>query len=387
MTAPTTTYLGGPPRAGHLFDGIHGFGLGLRGITAPEWTCEAAEFPRSVLHARLPGIDHYEDVRDVAHLRPGEVDLLTGGFPCQDLSVAGSGAGIGGARSGLWAEYARIIGQAQPAAAIIENVPALLWRGMDRVLADLAALGYSAEWDCIPAAAVGAPHLRDRVWIVAHRQAAPIVFGDPAALFPRPPEPSAGRWAGEWHRWSRAGWHHCAEPGVAVPLLPLAPRPARRDGTLPLLPTPAARDWKDTGAGRMGRRQLPAALAAGRWPTPKASASGPDYARARRARSGTDDLATAVARTAQGPLNPEWVEWLMGFPLGWTDPDACPEAEARPWVDEPAGVPRTLSAGQPRPRHANARLRALGNALVPQVAGWIGGRLQGCGILPSILTI
>ena len=97
-----------------------------------------------------------------------DIDLICGGFPCQDISVAGKGAGIGGSRSGLWTEYARIIGEVRPRYVIVENVAALLDRGLERVLGDLAALGYDAEWHCIPASAVGAPHRRDRVWIVAY---------------------------------------------------------------------------------------------------------------------------------------------------------------------------------------------------------------------------
>ena len=90
-----------------------------------------------------------------------------GGFPCQDLSIAGKQAGIDGARSGLWREFARIIGEIQPRFVVVENVTALLGRGMDRVLGDLAARGYGAVWDCIPAQAVGAHHRRDRLFIVA----------------------------------------------------------------------------------------------------------------------------------------------------------------------------------------------------------------------------
>jgi DNA (cytosine-5)-methyltransferase 1 len=98
------------------------------------------------------------------------VDVLCGGFPCQDISVAGRGEGIDGERSGLWAEYARLIRDLRPRYVIVENVAALLARGMERVLGDLAACGYDAEWDCIPASAVGAPHRRDRVWLVAYAQ-------------------------------------------------------------------------------------------------------------------------------------------------------------------------------------------------------------------------
>jgi DNA (cytosine-5)-methyltransferase 1 len=98
----------------------------------------------------------------------GPIDVICGGFPCTDISVAGKGLGITGPQSGLWSEYARIVGEVRPKYAIVENVAALLGRGIERVLGDLAALGFDAEWHCIPASAVGAPHRRDRVWIVAY---------------------------------------------------------------------------------------------------------------------------------------------------------------------------------------------------------------------------
>ncbi|MBA3584923.1 MAG: DNA cytosine methyltransferase, partial [Gemmatimonadetes bacterium] len=102
---------------------------------------------------------------------PEPVDVLCGGFPCQDLSYAGAGAGLAGARSGLWSEYARLIGELRPRYVLVENVSALLARGLGTVLGDLAALGFDAEWDCIPASAVGAPHRRDRIWLVAYPNA------------------------------------------------------------------------------------------------------------------------------------------------------------------------------------------------------------------------
>ena len=98
----------------------------------------------------------------------GIVDVVSGGFPCQDISVAGKGAGITGERSGLWSEMARIIGEVRPRFAFIENSPALVNRGLDRVLADLAEMGFDAEWRVLSAADVGAPHLRERIWILAY---------------------------------------------------------------------------------------------------------------------------------------------------------------------------------------------------------------------------
>ena len=96
----------------------------------------------------------------------GIVDVVSGGFPCQDISLAGKGAGIEGQRSGLWSEFARIIGEVRPRYAFVENSPALTSRGLGYVLSDLAALGFDAEWGCLGAHNVGAPHKRDRIWIL-----------------------------------------------------------------------------------------------------------------------------------------------------------------------------------------------------------------------------
>jgi DNA (cytosine-5)-methyltransferase 1 len=155
-----------------LFSGIGGFSLGLEraGFTTVAF-CEIEPFCRAVLKKHWPHVPCYEDVRTLTadRLRADgiSVDVICGGFPCQDISVAGSGQGLDGARSGLWSEYARIIGEVRPRYVIVENVAALLSNGMGRVLVDLATLRYDAEWHCIPAAAVGAPHLRDRLWIIA----------------------------------------------------------------------------------------------------------------------------------------------------------------------------------------------------------------------------
>jgi DNA (cytosine-5)-methyltransferase 1 len=155
-----------------LFSGIGGFSLGLEraGMRTVAF-CEIEPFARRVLAKHWPNVPCYTDVRELSGGRIAadgiSVDVICGGFPCQDISVAGKGAGLEGARSGLWFEYARIIGEVRPRHVIVENVSALLHRGLDRVLGDLAALGYDAEWHCIPASAIGAPHRRDRIWIVA----------------------------------------------------------------------------------------------------------------------------------------------------------------------------------------------------------------------------
>lgn len=162
-----------------LFSGIGGFSLGLEraGMETVAF-CEIEPFPRKVLAKHWPDIPIYEDVRNVTKERLDAdgifPDVITGGFPCQDISVAGKQAGIGeGTRSGLWSECARILGEFRPRYAIFENVTALLsgnsGKWFERVLWDISQVGYDAEWHCIPASTgVGANHKRDRVWIIAY---------------------------------------------------------------------------------------------------------------------------------------------------------------------------------------------------------------------------
>jgi len=153
-----------------LFSGIGAFSLGLEraGMRTVAF-CEANERKRAVLAKHWPHIPCFPDVATLSGNQIRErVDVICGGFPCQDLSLAGQRAGLAGERSGLWTHYARLIGELRPRFVIVENVPGLLVRGMDRVLGDLAALGFDAEWDCIPAAALGAPHLRARIWLLAY---------------------------------------------------------------------------------------------------------------------------------------------------------------------------------------------------------------------------
>jgi DNA (cytosine-5)-methyltransferase 1 len=147
---------------GSLFAGIGGMDLGLeRAGMVCRWQVEIDDYCRRVLAKHWPDVPKYGDIREVTGGELERVDLICGGFPCQDISNAGKRAGIDGERSGLWSEYIRLVRVLRPRYVLVENVAALLGRGIDRVLGDLAASGYDAEWDCIPAAAVGAPHLRE----------------------------------------------------------------------------------------------------------------------------------------------------------------------------------------------------------------------------------
>ena len=157
-----------------LFSGIGGFSLGLEraGMETVAF-CEFDERARKVLAKHWPDIPIHKDVRELDGKQyRGTVDVVCGGFPCQDLSTAGKQAGFGGERSSLYREMLRVISECLPRYAIFENVTGLIsgdgGRWFARFLYDLAAIGYDAEWHCIPASELGANHHRDRVWIIAY---------------------------------------------------------------------------------------------------------------------------------------------------------------------------------------------------------------------------
>ena len=158
-----------------LFAGIGGGILGgmLSGFTCVA-ACEINPYCRKVLLQRqrdgvLPKFPIWDDIRTFDGKQfAGQIDIITGGFPCQDISAAGKGAGITGERSGLWKEMARIIGEVRPSFVLAENSHMLIHRGLYTVLADLAAMGYDARWGIVSAENAGAPHQRKRIWILAY---------------------------------------------------------------------------------------------------------------------------------------------------------------------------------------------------------------------------
>ena len=277
-------------RVGSLFAGIGGFDLGFeRAGMQTLWQVERNAYCRAVLAKHFPDAERFEDVRDVGAHNLAPVDLVCGGFPCTDLSYAGKGAGLDGAESGLWSEFSRLIGELRPRYVVVENVPALLARGYGRVLGDLAAIGYDAEWDCLPAAAFGAPHLRDRLWVVAYPDS--DQRGQQGHL-QRNGEPQAGEQA------PRRGDAH----GL------------RADGADTAVEHGQARG----GLGEGGSRR-----------------------------------SSFAARGLSGDgLAPEWEA---------SDPWSAGEPDVDRMAD---GVPAQVD-----------RLAALGNALVPQIAEWIGRRI------------
>lgn len=174
------------PQVLDLFSGIGGFSYGFEqtGKFKTVAFCEIDEHCQKVLHKNFPHVPVFKDVKELnskSNLSDREyielgsnVDIICGGFPCQDVSVAGKQRGINEkTRSGLWFEYKRIIQEIKPRWVVIENVRNLLSNGLARVLQDLHEIGYNAEWQVISARSVGAPHLRERIWIIAYRNDVP----------------------------------------------------------------------------------------------------------------------------------------------------------------------------------------------------------------------
>jgi len=323
---------------GSLFSGIGGLDLAVEDVTGGRvvWQSEIEPGPVKVLEQHWPGVPNLGDITAIDWTQVQPVDVLCGGFPCQDISTAGRGAGIKeGTRSGLWYRYADAVRVLRPRYVFVENVAALLVRGLDIVTGSLAELGYDAQWGCLRASDVGAPHGRNRLWLVASdRQGEglerpgirrrPSIGGDPA--------PDAD---------------HCSINGQRA-----RPEPGSRSEAdrLTLLPTPTAMDTagamidrrSETGHGAM-LRDLPHLLPVGGrlLPTPRTSDTNGPGAHG----DGGMDLRTAAATAciggAWGPYQPaitRWErltrpappaldekgrlnallpEWMMGFDAGW----------------------------------------------------------------------
>ena len=155
---------------GSLFAGIGGLDLGFeRAGFACRWQVEINPFARQILAKHWPDVYRWDDVRTWPQQNTEPVDVIIGGFPCQDISYAGKGAGLHGERSGLWFEFARVVREMEPRFVVVENVAALLTRGLGEVLGTLASIGFDAEWHCIPAGYFGTHFRRDRIFIVAYR--------------------------------------------------------------------------------------------------------------------------------------------------------------------------------------------------------------------------
>lgn len=198
---------------GSLFSGIGGFDLGFEraGMTCA-WQVEIDPFCRQVLAKHWPEVRRHDDVRTFPTEGDWSCDVICGGFPCQDVSALNyKGKGLKGERSGLWTEMLRIIRVLRPSIAVIENVPALAFRGLDSVLYDLAKSGLDAEWQTVPASLFGAPHDRSRIFILAYPNSKR--FETDAILGSEPPCPKGEEQAERLRRWPGVG-----KPSNALPL-------------------------------------------------------------------------------------------------------------------------------------------------------------------------
>lgn len=340
---------------GSLFSGIGGIDLGLeRAGMKVRWQVEIDPWCTRVLAKHWPDVERFADVREVGSHNLAPVDVIAGGFPCQPVSFAGKGLAQDDPRW-LWPEFARVIRELRPRYALMENVPGLLARGFGDVLRDLAESGYDAEWDCIPAAAVGAPHRRDRVWVVAYPARERDGSGAWLPQGRNEPVPTGRSAAGRetaladsdnGGRLDGQAGELAAEARLDALREPFAGGPDVADayGIAAGTGRPQRSEaWEET---RMGGTELPNTEINGRRPR-----------RARRPASSRQRERESV--------------WALpdadGQPLGRLAVARC---ERGHWATEPNvgrvahGIPQRVD-----------RLRGLGNAVVPQVVEWIGWRI------------
>lgn len=345
-----------------LFSGIGGIDLAAQwaGIETVAFV-EYDPFCQLILKLRYPGVPVYGDIRQVTGKQLKQdgitrIDIIAGGFPCQGNSTAGKRKGKADERY-LWPEMARIVREVESTWMVAENVRGILSVGggelFGDVIRDVANMGYSPGWGCWGANAVGAPHKRERVFILGnsklHGWTASTIEGSSAAsVFNyKEREDGSSQFAG-------------------------ASIPGELPGEYYRWPTPRANDGEKRGnIGNDPRNGLPAAVL---WPTPQArdykTGDNPGCGRQQRKeqQGWTQNLNDVVmSNLAKGQLNPDWVECLMNFPIGWTNPDC---ENPLPWPGWPAGrnqeqfsyePPRVISGMKHRPK----RLKALGNSVVP----------------------
>ena len=369
-----------PVRIGSLFSGIGGLELGLaRGLAArgipsvTSFQVEIDPFCQRVLERHWPHAQRFQDVCTVgAHNLP-QVDILCGGFPCTDLSVAGRGAGLNGENSGLWFQYLRIIRELGPPIIAVENVAVLTVRGLGDVLGGLASCGYDAEWDCIPAASVGAPHRRDRLFLIAYaqrnrlrvkpewRQLRPAELGHAVAAH----DGTAGLVPHTDSHGQPGLPQHDGQPQAGVEVLSLADA----DG--------CAMDGDAADATRAGRRPV------GSQRPDVAPGAGALGELGRRGSEG------ALANTPRTGLERGWQGLPSECARGWGEPPSAirrvddgvparldgPRQRRRKNPDDPTYVASHTRRSGLRPVNDHKRLHAGGNAVVPAVAEVVGLRI------------
>jgi DNA (cytosine-5)-methyltransferase 1 len=313
-------------RVGSLFSGAGGLDMAVEEVFGAEtmWHSELDPAASKVLAYRWPNVPNLGDITRVEWSDVEPVDILCGGFPCQDVSMAGKKAGLDGHRSGLWFTMRNAIAALRPQTVVIENVLGLVTSGaIGRVLSDLSSIGYAARWTVIAAGALGAPHLRRRVFIVATvGAAAPTKVDTTDYSVPR---------------------------------------------GLKLLPTPEAKnahagqDFARAGRPNSGGDDLVTAVV-------KGHQSGWEKYRPAIAKW---ELLTRPAPLPTGPtstgaprLNPAFSEWMMGWPEGWVT--AIPGDQVALFGGPTGAITRT------------DQLKLCGNGVVPQQAAAAIRALSAC---------
>lgn len=330
-----------------IFSGIGGFSIGLEAASMQTVAfCEINPFCRKILTRHWPSVPIFPDItiihkEDLKALP--RIDLIAGGFPCQDISVAGKRKGITAKRSGLWQEYKRLINEIRPKYAIIENVANLRSQGLIAVLQDLWEIGYDAEWHCIPASAFGAPHRRDRIWIIAYpsciskvglsigKEETESTFGDG---YKNASDPDCKRF--ERREYNQQGRCLLGNKNRKYPQTQQERdiRESRASQICKILP--------DTDCQRLQRCGGFEEIS----PICTQEQIGMYYCSRGIKQWGKEPL--EVPRLKDERLNPDWVEWLMGYPISWTD-------------------------GGSRMQ----RLMALGNSVVPLIPEFLGEAVLG----------
>ncbi len=346
-------------RIGGLFSGIGGLEVGLEAaIPGSEtvWQCEIDPYCRAVLAHHWPNAMRYDDVTRLNTTTLAPVDIICGGFPCQDVSLAGAGAGLAGARSGLWFEYLRIIDGMRPRFVVIENVLGLVRRGLDVVVRGLEALGYTVEGSRIRAGDVGAPHRRERVFLLAWLADSncPCDERQPVGEAEGITEPRQSRETLADPKSIRRPLTGDQQDGTRV-ASPIASGQAMADGDGERQPQPEGR--KQAQRRRVGDSSKGVA---------DANQEGLEEQQPRHA----GQLTPAVGEAGR-PAKPGLVRGADGL-SGWLDRARwpCPQGEAQHDWEAPRTVtPRSV------PRRTQ-RVKMLGNAVVPQCAYIVGRRIM-----------
>lgn len=360
MTAKTLSPTTATPEErytiGSLCTGYAGLDMGvaaaLGGNVDLAWVADNDPHITHLLAHRFPDATQLGDLSAVSWSQVPPVDVITAGFPCQDISAAGRGAGIEkGERSGVWKFVMDAVRHARPNLLVLENVAALRWRGrgFDRVLADLAQAGYDARWSCVRASDIGAPHQRERIFVAAHpmRERRLPGSGEPApAHTTKAPGPGLRRGVPPTPH-TRVRTHpHCAHHRTQThPRSVAAHTPGQRCHQR----KPATEKFKRAPhtalrSHRYAHRQRPHSTAYARPPFPYTLGEyEPAIRRWERVLGRTAPPPTEAGTRGQPRLSAAMVEWMMGLPQGWIT---------------------GLELGMPR----RAQLQALGNGVVPQQA-------------------